>query len=148
MKNVVDLAVRSADHQTKLIVEITAKREITSDWAVKLRRNVMAHGLPTTSSYFLLASPNRFYLWNKDSALSFTKAPDYEFDPEPMLKPYLKYIQSSLSELSQTSFDILVSTWLSDLTTPGPGTFVGSGLLESGLLDEIKNGSVEVETSF
>jgi len=37
MKSIADIAVRSPDDQTKLVVEIILKREVSRDWAIKLR---------------------------------------------------------------------------------------------------------------
>ena len=78
-----------------------------------------------------------------------SREPDYDFDPEPVLRTYLQRINRSLSELSEPSFEILLQSWLSDLTFADRKNLETAApwVLESGLFDAIKNGSVEVESS-
>lgn len=149
MKNAADISVKSPTDETKLVVEVVAKRNVLRDWAIKLRRNLLAHGWLPESDYFMVASPHRFFLWKKSRQPNLEREPDYEFDPEPILQPYLQRIQSPLSELSKASFEILVSSWLSDLTIlDRSGVAHGANwVLDSGLLEAVRNGSVESETA-
>jgi hypothetical protein len=142
-----DFVVQSSDHQTQLVIEVKKKVPASSEWAVRMRRNLYAHGLVPPAKFFLLALPERFYLWkNADAADS--GPPHYEVDAEEVLKPYAHRLHTPLPQLSRISFELLVQSWLEDLIN---GKLDGGALdrshrwlRESGLYDAIKNGFIQV----
>src|SRR5947209_7021620 len=104
-----DFAVQSPDRQLQLLVEARSKVPASKEWAARMRRNLFDHlNLPPVR-FFLLALPERFYLWKDASPLTMTP-PDYEEDAQEVLKPYLDKVQIPLVDLSQNSFELLVQS--------------------------------------
>jgi hypothetical protein len=98
--------------------------------------------------YFLLALPERFYLW-KDAPPHLASPPDYDVDAQQVLRPYLDKLQTPLSRLSENSFEHLLRTWLEDLIRSNVDRtqMVQSDkwLIESGLYDAIKLGIISTQ---
>ena len=138
-----DIVVQGPDGTTQLIVEIKNKVPASADWAARMRRNLFAHLSLPQARFFLLALPERFYLW-KDASPSALVLPDYEADAQKILRPYLNKSQVPLSELTGYSLEILVCSWLEDIINPSSLQIKSRGdwLVESGLYDAIKQGSV------
>ena len=144
MKSLADIAVYSSNGRVVLLAEVKNKTGTTVEWAAKMRRNLIIHGLIPDVDYFLLALPDRFYLWC-DSASPQEKPPDFTVEAQDVLSPYLEKIV--LGNLSEESLHLLVNTWLEDLmsaelteTTSEPRQ---KWLFQSGLYDSIKQGSIE-----
>jgi hypothetical protein len=145
-----DFEVRSPTNGTQLVVEAKNKVHASADWAARMRRNLFAHISVPSSRYFLLALPQRFYLW-KDAEPHQAVPPDYEIDASELLKPYLKNVSTPLSELSEGSFELIIRKWLEDLINSDRDASAvdrsGSWLVESGLYDAIKHGFIKTQTS-
>jgi hypothetical protein len=113
-----DFVVRSSDNRTVLIVEAKKRINASADWAAQMRRNLAVHGALPPTPYFLLALPDKFYLWKNPSSHQVV-APDYEFDARAALRPYLESLNSPLSTLSETSFESVIRLWLEGLVRDG-----------------------------
>jgi hypothetical protein len=109
-----DFVIRTQDDQILLIVEAKKRINASAEWAAQMRHNLIAHGALPPAPYFLLALPDKFFLWKQQPASQMI-LPDYEFDAEEALRPYLESLKSPLSELSETSFESIVRLWLEDL---------------------------------
>ena len=142
----VDIAVYQ-DDQLQLIVEVKARANATAEWAARMRRNLATHLAIPSSPYFLLALPDRFYLWSNTPSPLATVAPDYDVDPTPLLVPYVEGGQQALHEISEYGLTLAVSSWLTDLiATNLNAEMVGpeqAWLLDSGLYSAIKGGVVQ-----
>ena len=141
-----DVKVFDASGDFVLAVEIKNKWGTDVEWALKLRRNMAAHGLISTPRYFLLALPDRFYLW-RDNAYPDLELPEYEIDPLPLFKPYVGSTDEYLQNLSGEGFELLVVAWLSELlqTSELPENEETSWLIESGLFEAIQRGHMVSE---
>lgn len=141
-----DFVVQSRDHKTQLIVEAKNKAPASADWAARMRRNLFAHLALPPARFFLLALPERFYLW-KDASPELATPPDYEVDTQQVLKPYLEKLKASVSDLSENSFELLVRSWLEDLIRSDldhrHSSQSETWLIESGLYEAIKDGSIK-----
>lgn len=130
----IDFVVRSPDNRALLVVEAKNRLNTSADWAAKLRRNLAAQGALPDAPYFLLALPDRFYLWTQQSASLQAVPADYVFEAETVLRPYLDSLKSPLHDLSPASFELLVRLWLEDLVRDGdqehPRWLHSSGLEE------------------
>lgn len=109
-----DFVIRTQDDQLLLIVEAKKRLNASAEWAAQMRRNLVAHGALPPAPYFLLALPDKFFLW-KQPPQDQVVLPDYEFDAEEALRPYLDALASPLNALSETSFESIVRLWLEDL---------------------------------
>ncbi len=142
-----DFAVQSPDKQLQLLVEARKKVPASREWAARMRRNLFAHLSLPEARFFLLALPERFYLW-KDAPSQTPVPPNYEEDAQEVLRPYLEKIHIPLANLSENSFELLVQSWLEDLISsdrePPPAQ---QWLKESGLYDAIRNGSIRIQGS-
>ena len=65
-----------------LIAEAKAKVGASPTWAAQLRRNLMTHWGPAKSKYFLLAMPDKFYLWKGGANLPTEIPADFADGPK------------------------------------------------------------------
>lgn len=145
MKGLADLIVCSPDNQVQLVVEVKSKKGATDEWAAKMRRNLLVHGMIPRSGFFLLALPEYFYLWRHNTSTDPVPA-DYKARAQEALRHYLD--ATNLEELSQESFELLVISWLNDIINARVTKEVMpelSWLFDSGLYDNIKDGLLEEE---
>jgi hypothetical protein len=102
------------------------------------------HLLLPRAPFFLLALPERFFLWKNASPLEATP-PDYEIDASLVLQPYAGNLHMPLAALSEDGFDILVRSWLDDVVNSTRLRQSDQWLAESGLYDAIKQGSIKTQ---
>ena len=143
MKFNADMAIYDKTGQLVLVVEAKNKLDTSSIWAAKMRRNMMAHGLMPNASYFLLALPDRFYLWKDAGVVPERVTPDYEIDPRPFLHSHYNGTDISLNSLTGKSFELVISSWLNKLLQNDilPPELQGQDwLVDSGLFEAIKLG--------
>jgi hypothetical protein len=134
-----DIAAYDADGQIVLVVEIKKQLNTSRKWATMIRRNLYEHGFVPSVPYFLLATPDRFYLWEQLGQDEELAEPDYEIDPRRFLSKYIKGSSFTWKDLSHESFEIVVASWLHELLlfedkvamrSPGRKWLEGTGLLE------------------
>jgi hypothetical protein len=65
--------------------------------------------------FFLMAFPDRFYLWTEPEVYSSQTEPTYIIDAIPVLKPYFERAGIIPEKIRGDSFELLVASWLSDL---------------------------------
>jgi hypothetical protein len=110
---------------------------------------MLAHGVVPNSRFFLLALPDRLYLWKDAGNLPELVEPTYEIDATPFFQPYIERARLAPDQLNVQSFEVIVTSWLNELIQSGISTNVPATqrqlLQESGLLDALKGGSVAVE---
>jgi len=148
MKASADIVVFSPDNQPQLIVEVKGGRGATDEWAAKMRRNLVVYGVIPKAKFFLLALPEYFYLWRDNASTELVPA-DFKVRVVEALAPYAGGIP--LEALGEDSFELVVSSWLSDLisselTQDAAGPKL-RWLFDSGLYEAIKHGSLEIESA-
>ncbi|MCB0180879.1 MAG: hypothetical protein KDI62_21805 [Anaerolineae bacterium] len=145
-----DMAVYDKTGQLALVVEAKNKLGTSSNWATKMRRNILAHGLMPNTPFFLLALPDRFYLWKDAGIVPELVPPNYEIDPRPFLQSYYDGPEISLNSLAGESFELVISSWLSKLlqTDILPPELQEQGwLIETGLFEVIKLGHLAAQVA-
>ena len=143
-----DMAIYDKAGQLALVVEAKNKLDTTSDWAARMRRNLLAHGLMPNTRFFLLALPDRFYLWKDAGVIPEIGPPHYEIDPKPLLRPYYNDTDPLNGLLTGASFELVVSSWLNTLlqTDILPAELQEQEwLVESGLFEAIKSGHLAAQ---
>jgi hypothetical protein len=129
------------------VIEVSAKRGTSSEWAAEFRRNILAHfeafrGAPL----FLLVTPDRLYLWRDAPTDLYDESPpvppDYEVDGGLLFSRYLKETSRKLKEISRPTFELIVMSWLGDLIRQTPGVLGIQELEGSGLSQAAKNGRI------
>lgn len=145
-----DIAVFSPDERLQLVVEVKNKKEASSEWVTNMRRNLFAHSVVPDAPFFLLALPDRFYLWKNANPLDLT-LPDYEIDPTPILRTYIDATGVYLNRLSEYGFELIINSWLNSLLntnlTRENAEPHETWLFDSGLYEAIKHGSVKTEAT-
>jgi hypothetical protein len=97
-------------------------------------------------AWFLLASPDRFYLWKPGASATEPVPPDFEADARDILRPYLAQLGEASRNLSEQSWEVLVSAWLSELLKNPPTPDEAPDFIRtSGLLEEIRGKRLQQE---
>lgn len=142
----VDIAVYK-DEQLQLVVEAKSKVAATTDWAARMRRNLVAHLAIPSSPFFLLALPDHFYLWCHTPPPLDVIPADYDIDPTSLLSPYVADGRQSLHTISEAGLTLAVSSWLADLVASNPYAEEAepyhAWLFESGLYRAIAGGVIK-----
>lgn len=146
-----DIAAYDRKKQLMLAVEVKNKLGASPGWATRLRHNILAHGTYSFPPYFLLALPDRFYLWKESYISGELNEPTYSIDARPLLKPYFDQVGVEFGKLSGESFELLVAAWLGEIiyANESPEKIEESKkwLVESGLYQAIAGGSIAYEVS-
>lgn len=147
MTPIADLTVRSPNGDIALVVEVKAKVQATDKWAATLRRNLITHGMTPESAYFLLALPDYFFLWKPHGSAEAVNA-DYKIPASDVVKPYLDDL--NLEDLSGYSLELLLSAWVSNVIESNITEEAEpelAWLIDSGLFETIKGGSIESQAT-
>lgn len=143
-----DMVVYSKDEKIQLVIEVKKKSKATAEWAATTRRNLLAHAVIQPSPFFLLVSSDHIYLWKNASSLE-AAPPDYEAKTKEVLSQYTEQSNLNLADISEYSLEMLVASWLNDLTRPEPTRQINGTkfdwVYKSGLYEAIKDGSVMTE---
>ena len=152
MLKLADIVVYSPDNRLQLIAEVKGKAGATPEWAAQMRKNLLAHSAIPHARFFLLATAEHFYLW-KDGSESpeEVKAPDSVVDAKPIVDPYIKDTRISRDQISDSSLQLILTSWLSFLVnsklTAESVPPSEKWLFDSGLYEAIRHGSIETEAS-
>lgn len=141
-----DIEVYNEEGQLALGVEVKSKTDVSPEWASRLRRNILAHGIYPDPPYFLMAFPDQFFLWSKGKTGTEGEKPHFVVDARPILEPYLRQVEMDSGSLSGQSLELIVTSWLSHLIHMGKAadefSEVERWLKVSGLLDAISGGKL------
>lgn len=144
-----DIAGFDKTGQLRIIIEVKNKLGTTSNWAAQMRRNVLAHGILPTAEYFLLALPDRFYLWRGVGQLVETRPPDYETDASRLVGPYMEKAGLRPELLGEHSLELIVAGWLNEcIQASRPEDLPEASrdwLMHSGIFDVLQGGRLELE---
>ena len=144
MNTTADILVHSPDHQLQLVVEVKNIMDATPQWAASFRRNLLVHGAVPDAPYFLMALPQRLFLWKRTAEADV--APDYVASTTDLLRDYLGPWFDEQQQPSRESLELAVNAWLRDLTwsmrTPRRDSEADRMLLESGAYEAIHHGSI------
>jgi hypothetical protein len=126
--------------QLKLVAEVKSRTGASPQWAAQFRRNLLAHGAIPRVDYFLIVLPDRLYLW-KDKWDDLERLPDYEADAEALVRGFSGTSDSSL-ELAAVGWlaHVMAERFDEELADPEY-----KWLRESGLVESLKGGRIEVE---
>lgn len=146
-----DLSVSDRSGQLVLVVEVKCKTNLSPDWAVKLRRNILAHGTFPKAPYFLMVFPDKFYLWFDADTAQDQSEPTYTIDAAPILHPRFERAGVTAEQISRASLELIVLSWLAEIIHSDqlPENVDGSQrwLIESGLYAALVGGRFEHEAS-
>jgi hypothetical protein len=83
-----DISVFSSDKRLELIVEVKTKYPSNAEWATKFRRNLLSNGAIPHTPFFMLALPDRLYLWKNGYSSSDERPPDFVIDSSLVVADY------------------------------------------------------------
>ncbi len=146
-----DLVIYNRDGQIAAVAEVKNKLGTSGEWAAKMRRNILAHGGFPAIDFFLLATPDRLYLWKMSGSEPLQVQPTYEIDAQSIFQPYLQSVEVDSRIVSARAFELVVAAWLVDVIRSGgppeKRTDDQRWLLESGFWNAVKDGRVEYEVA-
>ncbi len=141
-----DLSGYSSDNRLLLAVEVKSKRGASPEWAMQFRGNLLSHSFLPDTPYFLMATPDVFFLWKNAASAAPDALPDYTLDAKEALGSLIDRASLSLETISKQGLEFLIATWLQDLILSDLSTETAPPrlrwLFESGLYDALKNGLV------
>lgn len=142
-----DLEIHDKDGRPLLLVEVKGKLGTTSDWAAAMRRNLAAHGILPPAKFFLLAMPDRFYVWIDKTQRVDALEPDLAFDPASVLQPYLIRAEVQREDIAESSLELLVASWLGEIAR-GHGVErlpadAAAWLTREGFFEAVRSGRLE-----
>ncbi len=145
-----DVEVYNRDGQRVLAVLLKTKLNASVEWAVQLRRNILAHGIYPTAPYFLMVFPDRFYLWTESDEGNDQSEPNYVIDARPIVGYYLEKAGIPADQnIAFESLEIIFGTWLSKFIysekLPEQTDESLQWLIDSGLYAAIAGGSLKYE---
>ena len=110
-----DLVAYSPSNRPVLFVEIRGRSGADARVASAYLTNLLRRGGDMPSDYFLLAMPDRFFLWRGAASGA---PPDYEIDPKLLLEPYQQ--QGPPSGLAlELIMGSLLAGWIRGEDAPG-----------------------------
>jgi hypothetical protein len=80
-----DLAVLNRVGGLILLVEIKNRLGTTKAWATAYRRNLIGDGFLPNVPFFLIATPDHFYVWKDAPLTAELREPDYDLNPSAFL---------------------------------------------------------------
>ena len=111
----VDFVAYDREGNVVLLAEVKSRHGTSESWAARLRRNMLAHGVLPWAKYFLIATPERMYLWKQDRPNSAEVPPEFTIDAAKVFQPYFQRLQQEPSKIGPEAFELLVLTWLTDI---------------------------------
>lgn len=144
----VDIAVFSRDRRPILAVEVReGELYSTVESASGLRRSLMAHHLLPDVPFFMLATPIQIFLWLGDP--SPDAIPNYSASAEPVMDSYSSKQANRRRPRRGGALEIVMFSWLADVAIGirplSTDSALDRMLLDSGLFEQIRGGSVEFE---
>jgi hypothetical protein len=134
-----------------VVVEAKGRMGTTRSWATQKRHDMLTRGNMPNGKYFLLATPDRLYLWKDAAIQSEGVEPTYEIDSTPIFRPYYEKAGLTPDTVRGQGFELIVNAWLFEISRFGVSTTVPAkeraALEESGLVNALKDGHIAVEVT-
>lgn len=131
-----DFSVYDSSGRLALEVEAKGRPGLSAEWAARYRKNLRSGGWLSGGQFFLLAAPDRFFLWHAGSG---SKAPDDVIDAALLLSPFYERAGTTAHEVRPEAFEFIVGSWLYSLVDDGCEE---PALVDSGLVAAVAGGRV------
>jgi len=76
---------------------------------------MLSHGILPWAKYFLIATPERMYLWKQGRPNLAEAPPEFTIDAAKVFQPYFQKLHQEPSKIGPEAFELLVLTWLTDI---------------------------------
>ena len=115
----VDFVAYDREGRVVLLAEAKSRGGTSEYWAAGLRRNMLAHGALPWAKYFLIATPERMYMWKQERPDVEDAPPEFTIDAAKVFQPYFEKLHQEPSSIAPEAFELLVLTWLTDVARSG-----------------------------
>ena len=115
----IDFVAYDREGRVVLLAEAKSRRGTSDHWAARLRRNMLSHGALPWAKYFLIATPERMYLWKQQRHNPADVPPEFTIDAAKVFQPYFQKLHQEPSKIGPEAFELLVLTWLTDIARSG-----------------------------
>jgi hypothetical protein len=141
-----DFSLYHRFRQLTALVDVRSVYGTSTEWAAKLRRNLLAHSEIPRGPFLLVATPERIFLWRDATGSDPLATPDYEVEAEPLFRSYLPKSgpAAELRVINAQTFELIVQSWLSDLMRGKPES-VPTAFADSGFADTVRRGRIWYE---
>ncbi len=142
-----DILVFDQNDRPILAIEAKTKLDASVEWAMRLRRNILAHGLLPKTEFFLIATPNRFFIWKNSGMDSLLSEPTRTIESSSFLSSYFMQTGVTPEEISGSSFELIINSWLAELMYSGVKAHQARGsyqwIADLGLQDALAGGHLD-----
>lgn len=148
--NPFDILIKNDDGNIA-IIEVKNRKNLNTEDAKKIRRNIMVHH-SLQSKYFVLISQEFGYLWDNEKSYHSMDNPLISFSMQDIVSRYYKRLNTHENRLRENELELIVTQWINDLvrTTEGYSftTETEKKLVEGGFIETIHGATVlsEVRT--
>jgi hypothetical protein len=115
----IDFVAYDREGKVVLLAEAKSRHGTSVDWAARLRRNMLSHGHLPWARYFLIATPERMYIWRQERPDATDAPPEFTIDAAKVFQPYFQKLRQEPSKIGPEAFELLVLTWLTDMARSG-----------------------------
>jgi hypothetical protein len=137
-----DVIIYDRDGKSAAAIEIKKKSGTGQEWASRLRRNILAHSTGWSARFFVIATPDRLYIWDQESASEPDDPPSSVLDARPLLAPFFERAGLEPEETAGHAFELVVGEFLSDLLVPEALEDAVKSVLDPHLLQAVQYGRV------
>jgi hypothetical protein len=133
-----DLVALNSQHEPIAVIEVKAiRRPTTARWATDFRDNLRSHSGFQRTRFFLIVTPQKIFLWDRDS----NEPQPQVIDAHPHLKEGFEQSGVRAEAVRGYAFELLVEGWLTALTM-APASEQQEGPLRS-FAEAIRGGRID-----
>jgi hypothetical protein len=143
-----DIVIYDIKNNPIMIIEVKRQHNIDDEWVESVAASQLrAYALQSSVSFFLLATPARFYVWKREDLLT-SETPRYIIDAT-FLKPDFERVGVHPTAISEAGFTLMVMSFIYKLTQseelPKELQTNSDWLVESGLFHALQGADVTLE---
>lgn len=135
-----DITIFGQNGEPVLLVEVKGRKGTSKSWAAELRKNLMENVLIPPAPFFLIATPDRFYLWKRSRNGTDDHEPDYQGDAANAYQS-----DNATRGIGSLALELRVAAWLADMIAGSEDTTYPDWVRSSGLRAALRYGRLAFE---
>jgi hypothetical protein len=147
----IDIIAYSPDGRVVLLAEAKSRHNTSDEWAAKLRRNMLAHGVLPPSEYFLIATPERMYGWRQAEFSANEALPHFTVNAREALERYFAKLDQGPKNVGPEAFELMILAWLTEIAESGEYQSRMNpslrSLSDSGLISSLSRARIQMNPS-
>lgn len=144
----IDLLAFGPGGDIVLVGQVKSRLGTSEAWARGFRRNMLAHGTIPRAPFFLIATPERLYLWKQDQPDQNDRPPEFTLDTRKEFQHYLGNSTRIFQSMGDGALELIVSSWLTEVAGRNPQQVKNDPstrwLSDSGLLRTLEEARFEM----